>query len=38
MSTHGFDRNGLPDPEAVRVDIVGGFALQKVSDGRSYFR
>ncbi|KAK1404643.1 Mitotic checkpoint serine/threonine-protein kinase BUB1 [Heracleum sosnowskyi] len=38
MSTHGFDRDGLPDPEAVRVDVVGGFALQKVSDGRSYFR
>ncbi|KAL8132147.1 hypothetical protein AgCh_007875 [Apium graveolens] len=38
MSTHGFDRNGLPDTEAVRVDLVGGFALQKVSEGRSYFR
>lgn len=38
MSTHGFDRDGLPDPEAVRIDVVGGFALQKVSDGRSYFR
>lgn len=38
MSTHGFSRDGLPDSEAVRVDIVGGFALQKVSDGRSYFR
>lgn len=38
MSTHGFNRDGLPDSEAVRVDIVGGFALQKVSKGRSYFR
>ncbi|WOG98246.1 hypothetical protein DCAR_0417587 [Daucus carota subsp. sativus] len=38
VSTHGFSRDGLPDSEAVRVDIVGGFALQKVSDGRSYFR
>lgn len=38
MSTHGFNRDGLPDTQDVRVDLVGGFAIQKVTDDRSYFR
>ncbi|KAK4396618.1 hypothetical protein Sango_1498400 [Sesamum angolense] len=38
-STHGFTSDGIPDPEdVVRIDLVGGFALQKVSATRSYFR
>ncbi|KAL0338739.1 UNVERIFIED_CONTAM: hypothetical protein Sangu_1396000 [Sesamum angustifolium] len=38
-STHGFTSDGIPNPEdVVRMDLVGGFALQKVSATRSYFR
>ncbi|KAK6147379.1 hypothetical protein DH2020_018291 [Rehmannia glutinosa] len=38
-STHGFTRDGIPDAEdVVRIDVVGGFALQKVTADRSYFR
>ncbi|CAA0818767.1 Unknown protein [Striga hermonthica] len=38
-STHGFTRDGIPDAEdVVRIDVVGGFALQKVTEDRSYFR
>lgn len=37
--THGFTRDGIPDAQdVVRIDVVGGFALQKVSANRSYFR
>lgn len=37
--THGFTRDGIPDAEdVVRIDVVGGFALQKVTADRSYFR
>ncbi|GFY93470.1 hypothetical protein Acr_08g0018660 [Actinidia rufa] len=38
-STHGFTKDGIPDAQdMVRIDVVGGFAIQKVNDGRSYFR
>ncbi|CAI9097556.1 OLC1v1034014C1 [Oldenlandia corymbosa var. corymbosa] len=38
-STHGFSRDGIPDPQdVIRIDVVGGFAIQKVSTTRSYFR
>ena len=38
-STHGFTKDGIPDAQdVVRIDVVGGFVIQKVSDGRSYFR
>lgn len=38
-STHGFTQDGIPDAkDVVRIDIVGGLALQKVSANRSYFR
>ncbi|KAL3536007.1 hypothetical protein ACH5RR_004468 [Cinchona calisaya] len=38
-TTHGFTRDGIPDgQDVVRIDGVGGFALQKVSANRSYFR
>ncbi|PIN07469.1 hypothetical protein CDL12_19967 [Handroanthus impetiginosus] len=37
--THGFTREGIPDAEdVIRIDVIGGFALQKVSADRSYFR
>ncbi|PHT58781.1 hypothetical protein CQW23_01144 [Capsicum baccatum] len=37
-STHSYSKDGIPDAQdAVRVDLVGGFALQKVTDNRSYF-
>ncbi|XP_009626382.1 uncharacterized protein [Nicotiana tomentosiformis] len=38
-STHGFSKDGIPIPlDVVRIDVVGGFAIQKVTDNRSYFR
>ncbi|OIS97833.1 PREDICTED: uncharacterized protein LOC109233190 isoform X2 [Nicotiana attenuata] len=38
-STHGYSINGIPHAQdVVRVDLVGGFALQKVTNNRSYFR
>uniref|UniRef100_A0A5B6ZA46 START domain-containing protein n=1 Tax=Davidia involucrata TaxID=16924 RepID=A0A5B6ZA46_DAVIN len=38
-STHGFTKEGIPDAQdVVRIDVVGGFALQKVTPDRSYFR
>ncbi|KAG9135705.1 hypothetical protein Leryth_002432 [Lithospermum erythrorhizon] len=39
QSTHGFDRDGIPDADnVVRIDVVGGMAIQKVTANRSYFR
>ncbi|KAF3663106.1 putative DEAD-box ATP-dependent RNA helicase 37-like isoform 1 [Capsicum annuum] len=38
-STHGYSKDGIPLPQdVVRIDVVGGFAIQKVTDNRSYFR
>ncbi|KAL7096431.1 hypothetical protein ACP275_10G078500 [Erythranthe tilingii] len=38
-STHGFTRDCIPDAEdVVRIGVVGGFAIQKVTQDRSYFR
>ncbi|KAK9290902.1 hypothetical protein L1049_009081 [Liquidambar formosana] len=38
-STHGFTNDGLPEAkDIVRIDFIGGFALQKVTPDRSYFR
>ncbi|KAK6942515.1 hypothetical protein RJ641_027892 [Dillenia turbinata] len=37
--THGFTKDGIPEAkDMVRIDVVGGFALQKVTPDRSYFR
>ncbi|XP_059668630.1 uncharacterized protein LOC132313728 [Cornus florida] len=37
--THGFSKDGIPDAkDVVRIDVVGGFAVQKVTPDRSYFR
>ena len=39
METHGFTNEAIPNADnTVRIDIVGGFALQKVTENRSYFR
>lgn len=39
ISTHGFPEDGIPEAkDIVRIDAVGGFALQKVDSNRSYFR
>ncbi|XP_038903792.1 uncharacterized protein LOC120090292 [Benincasa hispida] len=39
VTTHGFTRHAIPDADdVIRIDVVGGFALQKVTDNRSYFR
>ncbi|CAH9135047.1 unnamed protein product [Cuscuta epithymum] len=38
-SSHGICRDGVTDADdVVRIDVVGGFAMQKVSTNRSYFR
>ncbi|XWS66582.1 hypothetical protein CRYUN_Cryun05aG0212000 [Craigia yunnanensis] len=38
-ATHGFTNDGIPEAkDVVRIDVVGGFALQKVNNERSYFR
>ncbi|XP_012485709.1 uncharacterized protein LOC105799603 isoform X2 [Gossypium raimondii] len=37
-ATHGFTNDGIPEAkDVVRIDVVGGFALQKVNNERSYF-
>ncbi|XVE75842.1 hypothetical protein DITRI_Ditri12bG0123900 [Diplodiscus trichospermus] len=37
--THGYANDGIPEAkDVVRIDLVGGFALQKVNNERSYFR
>ncbi|KAH7666339.1 Bet v1-like protein [Dioscorea alata] len=39
MSTHGFSKDGIPEAkDIVRVDLVGGFVVQKVNSNKSYFR
>ncbi|XP_042476378.1 uncharacterized protein LOC122058043 isoform X1 [Macadamia integrifolia] len=38
-TTHGFTNEGIPEEkDVIRIDVVGGFAIQKVSSNRSYFR
>ncbi|KAI3832511.1 hypothetical protein MKW98_002057 [Papaver atlanticum] len=38
-STHGFTEDGIPEvKDIVRAELVGAFALQKVTSNRSYFR
>ncbi|CAL1370719.1 unnamed protein product [Linum trigynum] len=37
VTTHGYTRDGIPEPEdVVRMDLVGGFAVQRVNSNRSY--
>lgn len=36
---NGFHNEVIPEAhDVVRIDVVGGFALQKVTSERSYFR
>eukprot|EP00249_Psilotum_nudum_P021833 c28273_g1_i2 orf=573-1886(-) len=37
---HGFTADDIPNasPDIVRMDLVGGFALQRITDDQSYFR
>uniref|UniRef100_A0A6M2F7W8 START domain-containing protein n=1 Tax=Populus davidiana TaxID=266767 RepID=A0A6M2F7W8_9ROSI len=38
-TTHGFSKDGIPEAkDVVRIDVMGGFAIQKVTSERSYFR
>ncbi|KAJ6994323.1 hypothetical protein NC653_017218 [Populus alba x Populus x berolinensis] len=38
-NTHGFSKDGIPEAkDVVRIDMMGGFAIQKVTPERSYFR
>ncbi|KAJ4705428.1 Polyketide cyclase/dehydrase and lipid transport superfamily protein [Melia azedarach] len=38
-TTHGFSNEGIPEAkDVVRIELVGGFALQKVTEERSFFR
>ncbi|KAK7828532.1 uncharacterized protein LOC111990545 [Quercus suber] len=38
-ATHGFTNEAIPEVEdVIRIDLVGGYALQKVTPERSYFR
>ncbi|GAV63886.1 hypothetical protein CFOL_v3_07404 [Cephalotus follicularis] len=38
-SIHGFTNNGIPEEsDVVRIDFVGGCAIQKVTSKRNYFR
>ncbi|KAL0917265.1 hypothetical protein M5K25_012315 [Dendrobium thyrsiflorum] len=37
--THGFNGDGIPQAkDTIRIDLVGGFVLQKVESNRCYFR
>ncbi|CAI0402309.1 unnamed protein product [Linum tenue] len=39
INTHGYTKDGIPEAQdVVRAELVGGFALQKVTPTRSYFR
>ncbi|KAJ1697074.1 hypothetical protein LUZ63_005586 [Rhynchospora breviuscula] len=39
ISTHGFTREGIPKADGtVRLDMVGGFVLQKINEEKSYIR
>ncbi|KAJ0089066.1 hypothetical protein Patl1_32762 [Pistacia atlantica] len=38
-NTHGFTNDGIPEAkDVVRIEVVGGVAIQKVTHERSYFR
>ncbi|KAL5204768.1 hypothetical protein ABZP36_009639 [Zizania latifolia] len=39
IQTHGFSRDGIPEAgDTVRIDLVGGFVLQRITKERSFFR
>ncbi|KAI4966513.1 hypothetical protein ZWY2020_040683 [Hordeum vulgare] len=39
MQTHGFTTDGIPEAgDMIRMDVVGGFVLQRITKERSFFR
>jgi len=39
MSIENFNMDAIPEAkDVVRMDLVGGYAMQKVTSERSYFR
>lgn len=39
IRTHGFSRDGIPEADGtVRIDMFGGFVLQRITKERSFFR
>ncbi len=39
IETHGFSRDGIPEAgDTVRIDVVGGFVLQRITKEKSFFR
>ncbi|KAG8090012.1 hypothetical protein GUJ93_ZPchr0011g27136 [Zizania palustris] len=39
IQTHGFSRDGIPEAgDTVRIDVVGGFVLQRITKDISFFR
>uniref|UniRef100_A0A0D9XTA6 START domain-containing protein n=1 Tax=Leersia perrieri TaxID=77586 RepID=A0A0D9XTA6_9ORYZ len=39
IQTHGFSRDGIPEAgDTIRIDVVGGFVLQRITKERSFFR
>lgn len=39
IQTHGFTRDGIPEAGGtIRMDLVGGFVLQRITKERSFFR
>ncbi|MQM04709.1 hypothetical protein Taro_037501 [Colocasia esculenta] len=39
LSTHGFTNDGILEAkDVVRIDVIGGFVIQKISPTRCYFR
>ncbi|KAF8694619.1 hypothetical protein HU200_038148 [Digitaria exilis] len=39
VQTHGFSRDGIPEAgDTVRIDVFGGFVLQRITKERSFFR
>uniref|UniRef100_A0A1D1ZIQ6 Uncharacterized protein n=1 Tax=Anthurium amnicola TaxID=1678845 RepID=A0A1D1ZIQ6_9ARAE len=39
LSTNGFTKDGIPEnKDSVRINLVGGFVLQKINPTRCYFR
>ncbi|KAL6654819.1 hypothetical protein ACP70R_008284 [Stipagrostis hirtigluma subsp. patula] len=39
VRTHGFSRDGIPEAgDTIRIDVVGGFVLQRITKDRSFFR
>uniref|UniRef100_A0ACD5WWA3 Uncharacterized protein n=1 Tax=Avena sativa TaxID=4498 RepID=A0ACD5WWA3_AVESA len=39
LRTHGFTKDGIPEAgDTIRMDVVGGFVLQRITKEKSFFR